>query len=261
MDLEALFCSRKVGEGQYSIDFPEGWRQGRGLFGGLVIGALVRAAEQHVASTERLVRSVTAELAGPTAAGPAEIRVRTLRAGNAVSTLAVELAQAGEISAHAVVVLGAARNVAADFDETEPPLLQPWQAIDPFPPGVPMIPEFANHFEFRNVGPAPFSGGDSAVASGWIRPRVCSVRSAAYVVAEADAWWPSFFTRMSAPRPIGTIAFALELCSELPEGDAPLFHRGRTTVSRAGYAVEQRELWSEAGTLVALNQQTIAIIK
>lgn len=260
MDLEALFCSRKVGEGHYAIELPEGWRQGRGLFGGLVIGALVRAAEQHAGTAERRVRSVTAELAGPTAAGAAELRVRTLRAGNAVSTLAVELAQAGEVSAHAVVVLGAARNVGADFDESEPPLLQPWQALEPLPPGV-MIPEFANNFEFRNVGPAPFSGGDSAVASGWVRPRECSVRSAAYLVAQADAWWPSFFTRMEAPRPIGTIAFALELCGELPASDAPLFHRGRTTVSRAGYAVEQRELWSETGELVALNQQTIAVIK
>lgn len=260
MDLESLFSSSKVSDGVYALELPEGWKQGRGLFGGLVIGVLVRAAEQHGGSADRQVRSVTAELVGPTVSGPAEIRVRTLRAGSAVSTVAVELAQ-GEVSAHAVVVLGAARTAGTDFADAEPPKSPPWQSLEPFSPDMPLSPEFARHFEFRNVGPAPYSGGDEALAMGWVRPRACSLRSAAYVAAQADVWWPSFFTRMEAPRPIGTIAFALQICGEIPQSDAPLLHRGRTTVSRGGYAVEQRELWSESGQLVALNQQTIAIIK
>ena len=260
MDLESLFVSRKIADGSYAIEFPEGWKQGRGLFGGLVIGALVRAAEQHAGTTDRQVRSVTAELVGPTAPGPAELRARTLRAGSAVSTVAVELVQ-GEVSAHAVVVLGSARTVGTDFTELAPPEAPSWREIEPFPPNVPMAPDFAQHFEFRNVGPIAFTGGDEALACGWVRPRECSVRSASYIAAQADVWWPSFFARMDMPRPIGTISFALHLCGEIPESDAPLLHRGRTTVSRAGYAVEQRELWGEDGRLVALNQQTIAIIK
>jgi len=261
MDFDSLLNGRAVSPGVYTIDFPDGWKQGRGLFGGLVIGALVRQAEHHAQAVDRQARSVTAELVGPAQAGPTEIRVRTLRAGNAVSTIAAELIQAGETFAHAVVVFGATRPVDADFSEAMPPEAPAWQSLEPFPPDVPFVPEFAKNFEFRNVGPAPYSAGLEALASGWVRPRTCSRASAAYVVAQADAWWPSFFTRMSSPRPIGTIAFSLQLTGALPEGDAPLFHRGRTTICHAGYATEQRELWTETGKLVSLNQQTIAIIK
>jgi acyl-CoA thioesterase len=261
MDQDALFDSRVTDAGRRAIDFPEGWKQGRGLFGGLVIGALVRAAEEHVGTPERRVRSVTAELAGPASPGPGEIAVRVIRAGNAVTTVAAELLQEGGAVAHAVVVLGAPRPVDLSFVEATPPEAPPWRSLEPLPPDIPFVPEFAKNYEFRNVGPAPFSSHAEALAVGWIRPRKCSRRSAAYLVGQADAWWPSFFSRMREPRPIGTIAFSMQVGRDLPDDDAPLLHRGRTIVAQGGYAVELRELWSERGDLVASNQQTFAIIK
>ena len=42
--------------------------------------------------------------------------------------------------------------------------------------------------------------------------------------------------------------------------EAPLFYRATDVSIRGGYAVEFRELWAPDGRLVALNQQTIALI-
>ncbi|MCV4861587.1 thioesterase family protein, partial [Escherichia coli] len=51
----------------------EGWRQGRGAFGGLTIAAAIRAIEERVADPRREVRSVTAELPAATLPGEAMI--------------------------------------------------------------------------------------------------------------------------------------------------------------------------------------------
>jgi hypothetical protein len=68
---------------------------------------------------------------------------------------------------------------------------------------------------------------------------------------------------MTAPRPMATLAFTLQIVADLdalPPGE-PLFHRATAVAAREGYSVEMRELWTKAGALVALNQQTFVAIK
>src|SRR5689334_25206457 len=93
----------------FHLDVPPGWRQGRGAFGGLTISAAVRAIEQRVADPRRKVRSVTAELAGPVEAGPAEIVVDVLRSGSPVTVARGALIQGGQARPHPVAILAAAR--------------------------------------------------------------------------------------------------------------------------------------------------------
>jgi hypothetical protein len=68
-----------------------GWAQGRGAFGGLVIGTLVRAAVVAVGDASRIVRSVTAELVGPVVVGEATLHLDRLRQGAGVSAVRVRL--------------------------------------------------------------------------------------------------------------------------------------------------------------------------
>jgi hypothetical protein len=83
------------------------------------------------------------------------------------------------------------------------------------------------------------------------------------VTSLADVWWPALFSRLTGPRPMATVAFTIELLDGLDGLDpaAPLFHHARSVAARGGYMVEMRELRGEDGRLVALNQQTITIIK
>jgi hypothetical protein len=98
---------------------------------------------------------------------------------------------------------------------------------------------------------------------GWIRPREpARRRDAAYIAALVDAWWPAVFVRMTAPRPLGTITFVLEIVGDPSAiGDAPLLYRGTVPVAGNGYFLETRELWTADGTLLALNHQTFAVIR
>jgi acyl-CoA thioesterase len=64
-------------------------------------------------------------------------------------------------------------------------------------------------------------------------------------------------------RPAATMTYTAELhtpASELP-GDELWLHVGRGLVSRHGYSVETRELWSTDGRLVATGTQVVTIIK
>lgn len=58
----------RQGEFDFEANFPDGWQQGRGLFGGLVTAALVRALEATAGG--RVLRSLTSELCGPVRPGP-----------------------------------------------------------------------------------------------------------------------------------------------------------------------------------------------
>jgi acyl-CoA thioesterase len=254
---------RREGEG-FRLDVPPGWRQGRGAFGGLTIGAAVRAIELAAGDPRRAVRSVTAELMVPVEEGAAEIDVDVLRSGSAVTVARAAVRQAGEIRAHAVAVLAAARPAAAHlaWRELEPPRAPPWRELALAQLAAMMAPEFARHFEYRIVEGLPLTGGDARCV-GWIRPRAPGgLRDAGYVAALVDAWFPALMVRARELRPMATIAYTLDLLGTLDglDPDAPLLYRGTVPVCGDGYFLETRELWGEDGRLVAINQQTFAII-
>ncbi len=263
-DLHTLLTPRPAAPSTYGVTIPNGWQQGRGAFGGLVIGGLVRALEASEPEPERQLRSLTAELCGPVVPGPAQITVEVLRRGSGLTTLAARLTQGAEVLAHAVGMLGRTRGEPSRRNYLPMPVLRPWQAVPVTQVQPPLGPPFARFMEMRNTGPAPFSGGTEPFVSGWVRPLEPGVgRGAAYLAACVDAWWPASFSIWSEPRPIGTIAFTLEITGTFEglDPDAPLFHQARIVAEHDGYLVEMRELWGEDGRLMALNQQTIAIIR
>lgn len=270
-DFEAITRPIPVGAGRYTLDVPDGWQQGRGAFGGLVIGALVRAIEDFAASPDRPLRTLMAVLGGATGVGPAAIEVELLRGGSGQTTAAARLLQGGEVMASLTAVLARARAPDAEaFGALEPPRLQPWVKVSAIP-SRPPFPTFTRHLEYRSDGPFPLSGG-AAVAQGWVRfarpfalgtgaPHVMS--SGAWLAALIDAWWPANLTRLRAVRPMATVGFSLQVVHGAVDLDAstPLAFVGRTLSQQEGWAIEARELWHPDGRLLALNQQTIAIIK
>lgn len=243
------------------FDVPEGWRQERGAYGGLVVAALVRAAEQEIDDPARVVRSVTAEIPAPVMPGRVEIAVEILRAGNAVTTARVALRQDNEVRAHAVVIAAAARRDTPSWNSLVPPFAPAWDTLGSVP-ASPVFPEFAQHFDFRVAEGIPASGA-SAQTTGWIRPRLPGTkRDAAFIAAVIDAWYPGALVHSTQPRPMGTLAFTLEVVGNLQDhGDEPLLYRGVAPVCTDGYSLETRELWRADGRLVARNHQTFVIIK
>ena len=250
----------------FTID--DGWQQGRGAFGGLVIGAMVRAACVAVADNdaggERKVRSVTAELLGPVLVGVCTLRLDRLRQGAGVSAVRVRLLQGGDELCQAVVVMGKKRPNTPSWSHTTAPSMPLWSSLQPAPDMAPVAPIFTSHFNFRLTGAAPMSLAEKATAAGFIQPKNASERVDAAVVAGlADAWWPAALAMFDSMRPTATITYALEICADLDviDGRVPFFHCAEALQAHDGYSVEHRQLWTPDGTLVAQNQQLFAIIR
>ena len=264
MTLSDILEPTRVSDREFTASIPEGWGQGRGAFGGLVLGTLVRAIELCEPDAQRTVRSLTAEIAGPIVPGTARILVEPLRRGNAVSTIRASIVSEGEVLADMVAVLGRPRTGMPVWQTKPPPVMSPWRDLEAAPIGPPIAPVFTANMEYRLIGLPPFSGGADAVASGWVRAREPGERrGAAFILALVDAWWPASAVRFDAPRPIATVTFSLQIVGSLEGLDpvAPVFHSATAPISDEGYTVEFRELWGEDGRLIALNQQMIAIIK
>jgi len=242
---------------------PEGWRQGRGAFGGLTIAALIRAIEARVADPARRVRSVTAELPAPALPGVAQVDVDVLRSGSSLTCARAALRQGDSVASHAVAILAASRPLEAPlaWRDLSPPESPPWRELELLKMGS--WPEFAQHFEYRHVAGVPLAGGEARTV-GWVRPVAPGPhRDAAYLAALVDAWWPAALVRAPAMRPIATIAYTLDVVGDFAglDPDAPLLYRGTVPVSGDGFFLETRELWGDDGRLLAINHQTFAIIR
>lgn len=249
-------------DGTFGAEVPDGWQQGRGAFGGLVLGLLLRAMEHGERDPGRRVRTVSGEICGPVMPGAAELRVTPLRRGSSASFWDAQLLQQGEVLARASATLSAARKVESRALAPASPPLDALHGLEPIPVGPPLGPAFATAFEYRSPGPFPFSGAERAEAFGSVRLRTPPARfDAPTLIAYADAWWPAWLSTVTRPRGAATIQFTAELLVDPATLDPsePLVHVGRMYAERDGYFVELRELW-RGSALVALNQQTFAIL-
>ncbi len=262
---DALITATAQGADAYAWEVPDGWQQGRGAFGGLVTGALVRALEVSLDDPTRALRSLTATLCGPVLPGRAHVKVETLRGGTGVTSLAARIEQGDEVQAHAVGIFGRHRVADGDWLDRPAPDMPDWRDMPIAPIAPPLGPAFARHMRYRIAGAPPLGGSaGTRHASGWVQAASPGApRDAAYLAALIDAWWPTAYQTITAPRPMATLAYTLELIGDWEglDPDAPLFYQATSWAARGGYMVEFRELWGEDGRLMALNQQTIALIR
>lgn len=256
-----------LGDGRYVADIPDGWQQGRGAFGGLVLGALLRAIEASEPDPGRRTRSLSGELCGPVLPGPVEIHVTALRRGNNLSNLDARMIQNGEVLARASAIVSSDRVLETPTLVDEVPACvaaaPDWREVPALPMAAPMGPVFAAHIEFRPTGPLPFTGGAQPEVHGFVRYRSTPTRlDAPALVGLLDCWWPAVFSVEHRPRMMATVAFTAQLLAAPGSlaSDVPLLHVARARGMHGGFFVEFRELW--AGTrLVAMNQQTFAYLR
>lgn len=250
-----------LSEGRFAWQVPDGWQQGKGAFGGLVLGTLARAAELCQPERARRLRVLTGELCAPMLPGAAELTARVVRRGGNATFVEVRAEQGGEPIARATALFGAARPPSALRLRQAAPSPPPVEALALLPMGQPPTPRFASHFEMRTPGPLPFCGGTEPVARGYVQHRGVEQLDAAAVIALVDAWWPCALAVEPGPRAMATVTFTVELLVDPGELSAatPLWHQAEVAGESDGYSVELRQLWQD-GRLVALNQQVFVAL-
>lgn len=260
----ASALSPKDGQpGVFLGEIPDGWQQGRGAFGGLVLGTLARAMVFAETDPLRLARSLTGDICGPVLPGPIEVRVQALRRGNNQTNWRADLYQDQQLLACATAIFSTPRKVESKPYATTPPALPPFDDLPVLPVGPPLGPVFATQFEFRAREHFPFTGGALPLVLGTVRAKTPPpALDAPAMIALLDTYWPSYFVTETAPRMMTTVSFAAQLLvdPQTLDPETRFRYRARGETMNDGFFVEFRELWNE-DRLVALNQQTFALLK
>jgi acyl-CoA thioesterase len=242
-----------------SID-PKWWVV-RGPNGGYVAAILERAMTDAVGDARRPARSLTVHFILPPEVGPVDISVQIERQGRSLTSTSARLVQDGRLIATAVGAFSASRD-AIEYSELEMPSV-------PKPDDVPSrviegAPPHAQMFDWRPaIGHVPFEAGDEAVTGGWFRLREPQLADPVVLTAYADGWFPALFFRTREPVGVPTVDFTVHFRTALPlpgaKPDDYYLVVFRAPLSHDGFVVEDGEIWSANGRLVAQSRQLAVV--
>ena len=247
---------------EQTISLPEGWGQGRALFGGLTAAI----AWQHIhygASDEQDLRSFTVSFVAPVQPGQAILRRRLLREGKNVTQIAAEIIQGDNVVLSALASYGRTRESAVTVTDTPVAHVPPREQGLPFPK-VALMPEFTHHFDYAvTVGGLPFTGNKSRDFGGWMR--FCSENNPmniGYLLGLVDAWPPALLPHLSQPAPASSLTWTIEFPEPLnPQRQSSDWWQYVAHIDYAahGYGHTHAHIWDQAGELVAISRQTVTV--
>jgi acyl-CoA thioesterase len=243
-----------------SID-PKWWVL-RGPNGGYVAAILQRAMTEAVGDDQRPARSLTVHFLVPPNPGPVDVHVQIEREGRSLTSTSARLVQDGRLIATAVGVFSTGRD-AIEYSELEMPAVP--KADDVPSRTIEGAPAHAQMFDWRPaIGAVPFEAGDKAETGGWFRLREPQLADPVVVTSYADGWFPALFFRTREPIGVPTVDFTVHFRAALPlPGARPedyylvLF---RAPLSHDGFVVEDGEIWSADGRLVAQVRQLAVVL-
>ena len=253
---------------QYQIEIPEGWGQGRAIFGG-IIGALLYQAMRVNVDSDRLVRALSVSFVGPVNVGPLTIEVNTLRNGGSVTQIEAKAFQNNQCQCATIASFGKDRSSSLEIPATkaEPAPISIEDAKElPYIPNV--VPEFVKQFSMRwAYGGFPFSGSKETVMGGFMQFKEQSKQLADLTFDEAalvtliDAWPPVQLALLKKPAPSSSLTWTMEFIHPIKDltAESWLHYKAKIDQTHNGYGQTHAEIWSEDGDLLAISRQTVTV--
>jgi len=255
-----------LGAGRFTARIDTGWWIERGPNGGYVAALILRAVSTEVGDPERRLRSFTVHYLAPPHEGEVEIAVTVERQGRSLTSVSARLTQGDTLIAIAVGAFSLSRPSVEFRDLVMPDVPAPEDLTTSDRTLGPIIHQ--RYEQKWAIGPLPFSGGDVALAGGWIRlnPAESGDDESGegegisvdqhLLVAFTDAWIPPIFGRLTQPAAVPTIDLTVHLRDPIPPGyDDWVLVVFRTSVASDGFIEEDGELWSRDGALLAQSRQ------
>ncbi|MBV8981217.1 MAG: thioesterase family protein [Acidimicrobiia bacterium] len=252
----------RIGAGRFSANIDEAWWVYRGPHGGYVGAIVMRAMVEAVADASRPARSFTIHYLVPPKVGPVEVETTIERAGGAMTSVSARLVQDDQPVALALAAFSSSRK-APEYDDLPMPEVPPPSEVAAM--SMEASPPHIRFFEHRQaIGSAPFSGGEEAVSGGWLRLAEPQLLDAPLLVEYADGWMPAVFSRTQERVGVPTVDLSVHFRVPLPLADASpddfVLVVFRSPLARDGFVVEDGEIWSESGELIAESRQLAAML-
>lgn len=246
---------------EQSIQLPDGWGQGRALFGGLTAAVAWQHGQAGAGEGQQL-RAMTVSFVAPVMAGEAQLQRRVLRQGKNVTQISVEILQESEVVLSALLTYGSARSSQISVTDTPEPSGTSPETGTPFPP-VKLLPEFARAFDYRvTVGGLPFSGNKSREFGGFMRFSELSEKvTIGTFLGLVDAWPPALLPHLTELAPASSLTWTIEFPTQLPEQRTDEWWHYVATIDYAadGYGHTHAHIWDKRGQLVAISRQTVTV--
>jgi hypothetical protein len=255
---EVLGSLRQDSDG-WIASVPDGWKQGRSLFGGLQAALALRAMRALVPPAMPL-RVLQTAFVAPVAAGTVRIRARVLRAGKNTVHVEAHLVDGEQPACLVLGIFGSARPSQVEVLPQRPPVPAQTPLEVPFVPGV--SPEFTRHFALRWLrGSLPFTGGSLLHAVIQVGITDSAPAGEEHVIAIADSIPPVTLSLLRNPVPGSSMAWTLEMLRDRFD-DLPLSGwrlDADLCATRGGYTNQDVTVWGPGGEPVALSRQCMVV--
>jgi len=246
---------REAGGLLFSV--PGDWMQGRTTYGGLSTALALEAA---VAQHDDLppLRSANVSFLGP-AGGDVRATSRVLRRGRSVSFIEADVECEGKLATRCVFAFGASRQSAHERRFVNVPEVPAAEDCESYISG-PLAPRFTGHFESRLArGGRPMSSSKHSEHLIWVRHRDPNAKGLPALLAVADMPPPAIMPMFSAPAPISSMTWLVNVVDSSPSTDGWWLLLTRAEHAADGYSSQDMFVWNSDGNLAATGRQSIAI--
>jgi acyl-CoA hydrolase len=245
-------------EAGWSFEMPEGWGQGRALYGGLTAAAAVSLAQRQLDDSWQL-RTFNAQFLRPSSAGQVSGELSIHRQGKGTTFAETRLSQNGNdfLIVNQVFVRPRESEIAIGGE-----CVADVQAVEslpdlPFIPGV--TPEFIKHVQLRWAsGGPPFTGSKDARFFGYCRFRE-PFGDIEGMVGLLDLWPCPTLTVLRTPAAASSVMWTAHIL-EVPSDCNGWFGFDYETVAGAGgLHTAVGRLYAPDGRLVGWTEQLVTI--
>lgn len=248
------------------IEIPEGWLQGRTIYGGLVAGLLMQKAVSTVNDPSKRLLSVSITFVGPVQQSRARMTAEILREGKSVTTLEVRLWQEDEVQSILLASFGAERpsGIEVHQERVAPDYALPEQ-LNCLPYIEGFLPECYQQFELCWAeGQLPCSASSTPDFGGWFRfnPDLHANQALElpHLLTLVDIWPPAVLPMFEQRAPASSLTWHLTLVHPVQHQLHDWFkYKVFTDFAGDGYATEYAHIWDAQNRLIAISRQTVTV--
>lgn len=243
------------------VEAPVEWSQGRTLYGGITAAFAYEAVRRTHEALPPL-RSAQFTFVGP-ASGKLRFKSELLRRGRSTALIAAECVNDEGVVARAVFAFGATRESKVAHDLVPMPSVpKPDDCASFRKEGAAARPGFWNNFETRLASGGRLVDPTAERPEFAVWTRYLDVDGADPVTAMlalADCLPPAAMVVFPAPAPISTITWTVDIAHTPQSFDGWHLLWSKSEQAGEGYSLQNMAMWTEAGELIALGRQAIAI--
>ena len=247
------------------VDIPEGWSQGRTIYGGLVAGMLMHKAVATIVDPDKILLSCSITFVGPVQQAKAKLSAEILRQGKSVTTIEVRLWQEGAVQTILIASFGAHRRssitVPISIEAPQYPQVTDLEYMKHHP----LAPECFKQMQMVWAeGQYPCSASEQPDFGGYFRfePELHANHemNIADVMVAFDMWPPGVLPMFNSMAPASSLTWQVTCVQPLQSKVHDwLKYKVFTDHAENGYATEHAYLWDKQNHLIAIARQTVTV--